>query len=251
MSTDTSIKSQVYSTQTNDELNTYRLQLEAKLPKSKPEQINFLIQEILQIEKEYTELKNLEKKTIAFIAQNDLELEKLDKIRERATIIIKEKKEIAIKEKNIAQMKEEKRREEERMLQSTRTFIRTQIGEEVLKDSSFISSSDLSVLALDDIQPNFEKECLSIGDEGMRMIVKFLQSNKITNVNLYEFKEEFRENSLIIFFSALPTTKVASVGILPEQITLVSKGLKLSTNQTTQLQKTNELPYKGIIIRVK
>src|ERR1700722_3903587 len=251
MSTDTSIKSQVYSTQTNDELNTYRLQLEAKLPKSKPEQINFLIQEILQIEKEYTELKNLEKKTIAFIAQNDLELEKLDKIRERATIIIKEKKEIAIKEKNIAQMKEEKRREEERMLQSTRTFIRTQIGEEVLKDSSFISSSDLSVLALDDIQPNFEKECLSIGDEGMRMIVKFLQSNKITNVNLYEFKDEFRENSLIIFFSALPTTKVASVGILPEQINLVSKGLKLSTNQTTQLQKTNELPYKGIVIRVK
>jgi hypothetical protein len=105
--------------------------------------------------------------------------------------------------------------------------------------------------ALDDIQVNFEKKCLSIGDEGMRMIVKFLQSNKITNVNLYEFKEEFRENSLIIFFSALPTTKVASVGILPEQINLVSKGLKLSANQTTQLQKTNELPYKGIIIRVK
>src|ERR1700722_5932170 len=264
MSTNTSFKGQVYLIKANEDLYIYLSNLETHLPMSKPDQINFLVMEYLRSKKELKELKKIKKKIVAAIEQNKLEIEKWTEIRKRAKIILEEKNAIAIKEQNLAKkkeliaikekcialIKEEKRQKEELMLQESRTFIQKKIGEAVLNDSSFISSN-LSLKALDDIQINFEKECLSIGEEGMRMIVEFLQSNNSTNVNLYEFKEEFRENSLIIFFSALPMTKVVNIGILPEQIHLVSKGLNMPPLQTILLQKVKDLPYKNVVIRFK
>jgi hypothetical protein len=249
------------------------------------------LNEYRKVDQECKELEKKLKAAIADKEQTSIELAKWEGILERVDIIIEKKDKIAIKEKEIAKEKEsiaqkkesiaqkkesiaqakesiarqkestaQKKAEAQKLrelqLQETRAFARETIGEEVLNDSSFISDSsfmslNLLVKALDDIQADYDKECLKIGDEGMGMIIRFLQSHKNTNVNLYEFKDEFQGNALVNFFSALPTTKVVSVGILPEQIKLVSEKLKLSLAQTNQLKTAKQLPYKGVTIQVK